>query len=648
MPNIIHPNQTAYMKNRFIGMNIRSVQDVISDSISSGTIVLFLDFCKAFDSVNHLFMFTLLAHMGFPPEFISWIALLYTHAISVVKYNNWLTEPFNLLCRVHQGCHLSCHLFNLVGQVLIFSLRDFGYFEWWHFMNDPCSLYADDTAIFLSNLAQMKPVLDHIALMGSFTGLRLNLEKTIAFDLSTVHKLLVSGICVCNAPVKYLGAFLGLGDLSHLNFEQPLKKARAVIGRWLKHSLTLDARILVIKTFIFSVFVHILNTVSVSSTQMDIMQKMVTDFLWRGRSRVKLSTMMADYACGGLKMLHVRNVVHALRVKWMQHFSLDMGLTWSRLAWPAVTCRIPPELFQGLCHVLESALCGLDQFYSSMLHSYTYVSNLFYKANKELDLPINLWGHPKSQSINIQMCQQEYFTVADLPVTSGIIDHKVVQNKFLQNKSHYCSFLVCYQLQSCFQSRLGSLVKGSYLVHEDLILQLKALLLQASSSMLSLTNWEIYFWLMPMSLPVIQMIFKRMLQACKYIQFREINFKILTHILVTPKILSMVKADQAIAVCHWYGAIGTLEHILLECPEVVKTRTCFVTDNSKILLKWKTKYWIFGTASAEINQIIWVVNFVIYKAVLRVLEGYNDDLRILVSSECVHYQELFPILTKIV
>ena len=101
-------------------------------------------------------------------------------------------------------------------------------------MNDPCSLYADDTAIFLSNLAQLQPVLDHIVFVGSFTGLGLNLEKIIAFDLSTAHKLQFSGICVCNAPVKYLSAFLGLGDLSCLNFEQPLKNARAVIGRWSK------------------------------------------------------------------------------------------------------------------------------------------------------------------------------------------------------------------------------------------------------------------------------------------------------------------------------------------------------------------------------------------------------------------------------
>ncbi len=128
------------------------------------------------------------------------------------------------------------------------------------------------------------------------------------------------------------------------------------------------------------------------------------------------------------------------------------------------------------------------------------------------------------------------------------------------------------------------------MVCEELILQSKALLLQALCSVLSLANWEIYFELIPMSLPTMQVIFKRMLQACKYTKFREINFKILTCILLTPKILSMVKADQTLAFCHWCGAFGTLEHVLLECPEVVKTRTYFVIDNKKILPKWKNKY----------------------------------------------------------
>ncbi len=131
-------------------------------------------------------------------------------------------------------------------------------------MNDPCSLYADDIAIFLSDLSQLGPVLSHIDWVGGFTGLKLNLEKTIAFDPAAQSKLKVSGIEVRCASVKYLGAYLGLGDITRLNFEAPLCKAKAVLSCWRRRSLTLDARILVLKIFAFSVFVHILNTVHIT------------------------------------------------------------------------------------------------------------------------------------------------------------------------------------------------------------------------------------------------------------------------------------------------------------------------------------------------------------------------------------------------
>ena len=172
--------------------------------------VLFLDFRKAFDSVNHLFLITLLANIGLPAEFILWVSILYGNSQSIVRYKNWLTAAFPLKRGVRQGCPLSCHLFNLVGQVLIYLLQDNGYFEWWTFVGDPCSLY---TAIFLRDLSQLSAVIEHIIWVGSFTGLHLDLDKILAFNSQTIGERIVAGVSVQNMPVKYLGAFLGLGDL---------------------------------------------------------------------------------------------------------------------------------------------------------------------------------------------------------------------------------------------------------------------------------------------------------------------------------------------------------------------------------------------------------------------------------------------------
>ncbi len=111
-----------------------------------------------------------------------------------------------------------------------------------------------------------------------------------------------------STPVKYLGAFLGLQDLSRANFEKPLRASRSVMFKWVHQSLTLDARILVMKTFVFSLLTHTLNVVVITHHQIDLIHKLLNDSVWQGRARVKQSVFCANYDDGGLKMLHVYDV----------------------------------------------------------------------------------------------------------------------------------------------------------------------------------------------------------------------------------------------------------------------------------------------------------------------------------------------------
>ncbi len=90
LTDVIAVNQTAYMKGCFIGMNICSVQDTMDHIAKKSwtSLVLFLDFRKAFDSVSHLFLFILLEHIGFPDEFLHWVRIMYTDISSMVQYKN--------------------------------------------------------------------------------------------------------------------------------------------------------------------------------------------------------------------------------------------------------------------------------------------------------------------------------------------------------------------------------------------------------------------------------------------------------------------------------------------------------------------------------------------------------------------------------
>ena len=59
---LIHTDQNGYIKGRNIGYNIRLIQDVFeyfeNDNIEGA--ILFLDFNKAFDTVDHNFLHTVL------------------------------------------------------------------------------------------------------------------------------------------------------------------------------------------------------------------------------------------------------------------------------------------------------------------------------------------------------------------------------------------------------------------------------------------------------------------------------------------------------------------------------------------------------------------------------------------------------------
>ena len=53
----------------------------------------FSDFEKAFDSINHDYLFKILKHFNFSENFIKWIKLFYSNAKSCVTNNGFLS-PF--------------------------------------------------------------------------------------------------------------------------------------------------------------------------------------------------------------------------------------------------------------------------------------------------------------------------------------------------------------------------------------------------------------------------------------------------------------------------------------------------------------------------------------------------------------------------
>ena len=80
---------------------------------------IFVDFEKAFDSVNHTLLWKILTIEGIPPKYTNLIRSLYNNANSIVRISNNTSQPFQQQRGVRQGCIISPLIFNLFLQHVI-------------------------------------------------------------------------------------------------------------------------------------------------------------------------------------------------------------------------------------------------------------------------------------------------------------------------------------------------------------------------------------------------------------------------------------------------------------------------------------------------------------------------------------------------
>ena len=70
LASIINYDQPAYVRGRYIGESIRPISDILdfTEENSKGGILFSTDFEEAFDSIEHLFILSVLKSFGFGPN----------------------------------------------------------------------------------------------------------------------------------------------------------------------------------------------------------------------------------------------------------------------------------------------------------------------------------------------------------------------------------------------------------------------------------------------------------------------------------------------------------------------------------------------------------------------------------------------------
>ncbi|XP_072021912.1 uncharacterized protein [Amphiura filiformis] len=81
--------------------------------------VTFVEFKKAFDSINRTVMFSILRHYGIPSTLVNAIKVLYSISSSAVMVDGGISEPFDVTTGILQGDVLAPFLFTILVDYLL-------------------------------------------------------------------------------------------------------------------------------------------------------------------------------------------------------------------------------------------------------------------------------------------------------------------------------------------------------------------------------------------------------------------------------------------------------------------------------------------------------------------------------------------------
>ena len=183
------------------------------------------------------------------------------------------------------------------------------------------SLFADDLTGFLRDNLSLVNFLKVIEDYGSCSGLKINHEKSEIMLLGNRAYTIqqdnaVSGNLKIKKAVKILGVHFtyDLRAKQKLNVDELISSIQQKLRIWRWRDLTIIGRIQIVKTFIISIFLHRASLKSVNKDFVEDVNKIIFDFIWKGKDKVKRSALISDLEDGGLKAPYLDSIIETQRI----------------------------------------------------------------------------------------------------------------------------------------------------------------------------------------------------------------------------------------------------------------------------------------------------------------------------------------------
>ncbi|MEM6737394.1 MAG: reverse transcriptase domain-containing protein [Bacteroidota bacterium] len=330
---LINEDQKGFIKGRNIAELIREIDDLIEHgkSLKDESLVLAIDFRKAFDTISIEFLKETFKAFGFGPYFNKWISIILQDRMACVKNGGYISRDFAMQRGVRQGCPVSPMLFVLAAEILALKIRQDAEIMGLSIDNTKFVVkqYADDTTFFLKNSKELKRVLNKINEFSRFSGLSLNNSKTNLMTLgqnSTMDTKRFGFNYV--TEIKILGIFFSkntCASKNKKNWEGRIEKLKRTLASWGKRDLSIIGKITILKAYGISQFVYVLQSLFLPEDIIKEITRICFNYIWKKKTtnkkafeKVKRTIMCNDHEEGGLKMIDFYALQKSFVLNWVK------------------------------------------------------------------------------------------------------------------------------------------------------------------------------------------------------------------------------------------------------------------------------------------------------------------------------------------
>ena len=117
----------------------------------------------------------------------------------------------------------------------------------------------------------------------------------------------------------YIGIYIGHDKEAcyNENWLCKIQKLKNCMHVWKSRKLSLNGKITIIKSMAISIFIYVFSVLIVPQNIVKEINKILYNFLWNKKDRIKRNTLILKKTEGGLKMIDVASKIESLKAAWI-------------------------------------------------------------------------------------------------------------------------------------------------------------------------------------------------------------------------------------------------------------------------------------------------------------------------------------------